>query len=75
LPGLDFLLRSFKWTNLWPASSMLTSALYFIAIFPFELEVELCVEKLVTGTDFSYLSTFTALAPEGFLLKKLFLLA
>jgi hypothetical protein len=54
---------------------MLASALYFIAIFPFELEVELCVEKLVTGTDFSYLSTFTALALEGFLLKKLFLLA
>jgi hypothetical protein len=27
--------------------------LYFIAIFPFELEVERCVEKLVTGTDFS----------------------
>jgi hypothetical protein len=54
---------------------MLASALYFIAIFPFELEVELCVEKLVTGTDFSYLSTFTALALEGFLLKKFFLLA
>jgi hypothetical protein len=54
---------------------MLTSALYFIGDFPFELEVELCVVKLVTGTDFSHLSTFTALALEGFLLKKLFLLA
>jgi hypothetical protein len=32
---------------------MLTSALYFICDFPFELEVELSVVKLVTGTDFS----------------------
>jgi hypothetical protein len=59
---------------LWPASSMLASALYFIAIFPFVSEVELVVAKLVSGTDFSTFQLFTALAQRRSL-KKFFLLA
>jgi hypothetical protein len=53
---------------------MLMSSWYFISVLPFDLEVELWALKVALWADFRTLQLFTALALEGHLLKKFFVM-